>query len=117
MQRVDGRGTFLLLQTTGPPANQLYGEGKNGKSWFRAVPRRHSQAGSRGRKPIEISATKVSISAAIGRLAGDGKGALIGTAVGAGAGTAAAGATGKEEAVIHAETAITFTTTANASAK
>jgi hypothetical protein len=50
-------------------------------------------------------------------LAGGGKGALIGTAVGVGAGTGVAAATGKEEAVIHAETAITFTTTGNAIAK
>src|ERR1700687_5106708 len=55
--------------------------------------------------------------ALIGGLAGGGKGALIGTAVGAGAGTGVAAATGKEEAVVHAETAITFTTTANATAK
>ena len=53
----------------------------------------------------------------IGGLAGGGKGALIGTAVGAGAGTGVAAATGKEEALIHAETAINFTTTANAKAK
>ena len=46
-----------------------------------------------------------------------GKGALIGTAASAGAGTGVAAATGKEEAVIHAETAITFTTTAQAKAK
>jgi hypothetical protein len=49
--------------------------------------------------------------ALIGGLAGGGKGALIGTAVGAGAGTGVAAATGKEEAVIHPEAAITFTTT------
>jgi hypothetical protein len=55
--------------------------------------------------------------ALIGGLAGGGKGALIGTAVGAGAGTGVAAATGKEEAVIRTETAITFTTTANATAK
>jgi len=46
-------------------------------------------------------------------LAGGGKGALIGTSVGAGA----AAATGKEEALIHAGKAITFTTTENATAK
>jgi hypothetical protein len=55
--------------------------------------------------------------ALIGALAGGGKGALIGTAVGAGAGTGVAAATGKEEAVIHAETAITFVTTAKAIAR
>ena len=48
---------------------------------------------------------------------GGGKGALIGTAAGAGAGTGLAAATGKEEALVHAETAITFTTTAAAKKK
>jgi hypothetical protein len=49
--------------------------------------------------------------ALIGGLVGGGKGALIGTAAGAGAGTGVAAATGKEEAIVHAETVITFTTT------
>lgn len=47
--------------------------------------------------------------ALIGGLAGGGKGALIGTAAGGAAGTGVAVATGKEEAVIPAETAMTFT--------
>ena len=47
--------------------------------------------------------------ALIGGLAGGGKGALIGTAAGGAAGTGLAAATGKEEAVIPAETALTFT--------
>jgi hypothetical protein len=55
--------------------------------------------------------------ALIGGIAGGGKGALIGTAAGAGAGTGVAAATGKEEAVIHAESALSFTTTTNASFK
>jgi hypothetical protein len=55
--------------------------------------------------------------ALIGGLAGGGKGALIGTAVGAGAGTGVAAATGKEEASIPAEAALTFTTTATATVK
>jgi hypothetical protein len=55
--------------------------------------------------------------ALIGGLAGGGKGALIGTAAGAGAGTGLAAATGKEEASVPAEAALTFTTTAAASAK
>lgn len=55
--------------------------------------------------------------ALIGGLAGGGKGALIGTGAGAAAGTGVAAATGKEEAVIHAETAISFTTTTNATIK
>jgi hypothetical protein len=55
--------------------------------------------------------------ALIGGLVGGGKGALIGTAAGAGAGTGLAAATGKEEAVIHAESVLTFTTTATANFK
>jgi hypothetical protein len=55
--------------------------------------------------------------AVIGGLAGGGKGALIGTAVGAGAGTGVAVATGKEEASVPAEAALTFTTTATATVK
>ena len=47
--------------------------------------------------------------ALIGGLAGGGKGALIGTAAGGAAGTGLAAATGKQEAVIPAETAMTFT--------
>lgn len=47
--------------------------------------------------------------AILGGLFGGGKGAAIGTAAGAGAGTAGAAATGKKEAVIAQETALTFT--------
>ena len=47
--------------------------------------------------------------AILGGLFGGGKGAAIGTVVGAGAGTAGAAATGKREATIPAETALTFT--------
>jgi len=49
--------------------------------------------------------------AVIGALAGGGKGAAIGALAGAGAGTGLAAATGKREAVIKAESVITFTTT------
>jgi hypothetical protein len=55
--------------------------------------------------------------ALIGALAGGGTGAAIGGAVGAGAGTGVAAATGKEEAVIPAEAALTFTTTKAARVK
>jgi len=76
---------------------------------------------AKGKSHTKSNVTKIGGGAAggalIGGLAGGGKGALIGTAVGAGAGTGVAAATGKEEAVIPAETAITFTTTANATAK
>jgi uncharacterized membrane protein len=74
-----------------------------------------------GKSHVKSNVTKIGGGAAagalIGALAGGGKGALIGTAVGAGAGTGVAAATGKEEAVVHAETAITFTTTRNATVK
>jgi len=74
-----------------------------------------------GKSHTKSNVTKIGGGAAagalIGALAGGGKGALIGTAVGAGAGTGVAAATGKEEAVVHAETAITFTTTRNATVK
>src|SRR5215472_2194119 len=49
--------------------------------------------------------------AVIGGLVGGGKGAAIGAAAGAGAGTGVAAATGKQEAVIPAETVMTFTVT------
>jgi hypothetical protein len=55
--------------------------------------------------------------ALIGGLAGGGKGALIGTAAGAGAGTGVAAATGKEEASIPAESALTFAITTAATLK
>jgi hypothetical protein len=52
--------------------------------------------------------------ALIGGLAGGGKGAAIGALAGGAAGTGVAAATGKREAVIPAESAITFTTVASA---
>ena len=76
---------------------------------------------AKGKSHTKSNATKIGGGAAVGAIAGGllggGKGALIGTAAGAGAGTGLAAATGKEEAVIHAESALTFTTTANASYK
>jgi hypothetical protein len=70
---------------------------------------------AKGKSHTKSNATKIGGGAAagalIGGLAGGGKGALIGTAVGAGAGTGVAAATGKEEAVVPTETALTFTTT------
>jgi hypothetical protein len=56
---------------------------------------------------------KIGVTAAagaiLGGLFGGGKGAAIGTVAGAGAGTAGAAASGKKEAVIAQETALTFT--------
>lgn len=71
---------------------------------------------AKGKSHTKSNVTKIGGGAAagglIGGLVGGGKGALIGTAAGAGAGTGVAAATGKEEAVVPAETALTFTTTA-----
>jgi hypothetical protein len=76
---------------------------------------------AKGKSHTKSNVTKIGGGAAagalIGGLAGGGKGALIGTAVGAGAGTGVAAATGKEEALIHAETVITFTNRSNATPK
>lgn len=76
---------------------------------------------AKGKSHTKSNVTKIGGGAAagalIGGLAGGGKGALIGTAVGAGAGTGVAAATGKEEAVIHAESALSFTTTTAATVK
>jgi len=74
-----------------------------------------------GKSHTKSNATKIgggtAAGALIGGIAGGGKGALIGSAVGAGAGTGVAAATGKEEAVIKEETALTFTTTVAATVK
>jgi hypothetical protein len=70
----------------------------------------------KGKGHTKSNATKIGGGAAagalIGALAGGGKGAAIGAGVGAGAGTGVAVATGKEEAVVPAEAALTFTTIA-----
>jgi hypothetical protein len=87
----------------------------------KAVPISTSGFHAKGKSHTKSNVTKIGGGAAagavIGGLAGGGKGALIGSAVGAGAGTGIAAATGKEEAVVHAETVITFTTTTNATIK
>jgi|SRR6185369_8496063 hypothetical protein len=67
----------------------------------------------KGKSHTKSNAVKIGGGAAagalIGGLAGGGKGAAIGTLAGAGAGTGVAAATGKMEAVIPAETTLTFT--------
>jgi len=79
----------------------------------RMVPVTTSAFHAKGKSHTKSNVTKIGGGAAagalIGGLAGGGKGALIGTAAGAGAGTGIAAATGKQEAVVHAESAITFT--------
>ena len=66
-----------------------------------------------GKGHMKSNATKIGGGAAagaiIGAIAGGGKGAAIGTLAGAGAGTGVAAATGKQEAVIPAEHAVSFT--------
>lgn len=69
----------------------------------------------KGKSHTKSNATKIgggtAAGALIGGLAGGGKGAAIGAAAGAGAGTGVAAATGKEEAMIPAERAVTFRVT------
>jgi hypothetical protein len=74
-----------------------------------------------GKSHTKSNATKIgggtAVGALIGGLAGGGKGAAIGAGAGAAAGTGVAAATGKEEAIIPAEKAVSFTTTAAATVK
>ncbi len=66
----------------------------------------------KGKSHTKSNVTKIGGGAAagalIGGLAGGGKGAAIGTLAGAGAGTGVAAATGKQEAVIPAESTLVF---------
>ena len=79
-----------------------------------------SPYGRKGKSHTKSNATKIGGGAAagavIGAIAGGGKGAAIGTLAGGAAGTGVAAYTGKQEAVIPAETVMTFTITAGASA-
>jgi hypothetical protein len=77
----------------------------------------HAKGKSHTKGNVEKIGGGAAAGALIGGLVGGGKGALIGTAAGAGAGTGLAAATGKEEAVVHAETVLTFTTTTTVTAK
>lgn len=74
----------------------------------------HTTAVSRqGKSHTKSNVTKIGGGAAagavVGALVGGGKGAAIGAGVGAGAGTGVAAATGKQEAVIPSEAALSFT--------
>jgi hypothetical protein len=105
------------LHAPGELAIRLTSIEMNGKR----VAIRTSAFRAKGKSHTKSNVTKIGGGAAagavIGGLAGGGKGALIGTAAGAGAGTGVAAATGKEEAVIHAESALTFTTITTATVK
>jgi len=76
-----------------------------------------SAVGAKGKSHTKSNAAKIGGGAAagalIGGLAGGGKGALIGAGVGAGAGTGVAAATGKQDVLLSAETARTFTITSS----
>ena len=84
----------------------------------RSVPVRSSSYHLAGKDQKKSSLIKggggLAAGALIGGLAGGGKGAAIGALAGGAAGTGVAAATGKREAVIPAESAITFTTVAAA---
>jgi hypothetical protein len=82
----------------------------------------HSSAVRReGKSHTKGNVTKIGGGAAagavIGAIAGGGKGAAIGTVAGGAAGTGVAAATGKEEAVFPAESALTFTITGETASK
>lgn len=82
----------------------------------------HTSAVSReGGSHKKSNATKIGGGAAAGALLGGvfggGKGALIGAGAGGAAGTGVAAATGKKEAVIPAESMLSFTTTAASAAR
>lgn len=83
-----------------------------------AVPIHTTAVSRKGKSHTKSNATKIGGGAAagalIGGLVGGGKGALIGAGAGGAAGTGVAAATGKEEAVIPAESALSFTVTSTA---
>jgi hypothetical protein len=81
-----------------------------------AVPVKTSAISRKGDSHTKSNAVKIgggtAAGAVLGGVLGGGKGALIGAGAGAAAGTGVAAATGKKEAVIPAESMLTFTTTA-----
>lgn len=83
------------------------------------IPVRTAAVSRKGASHTKSNATKIGGGAAAGALLGGvfggGKGALIGAGAGGAAGTGLAAATGKKEAIIPAETMLTFTTTASSS--
>jgi len=85
------------------------------------VPLTTSAVRAKGKSHAKSNAVKIGGGAAagtaLGAVFGGGKGALIGAAAGGAAGTGVAAATGKEEAIVHAESALSFTTTATTKAK
>jgi hypothetical protein len=82
-----------------------------------AVPVKTSAIFRKGDSHTKSNAVKIgggtAAGAVLGGVLGGGKGALIGAGAGAAAGTGVAAATGKKEAIIPAESMLTFTTTAS----
>lgn len=85
------------------------------------VPVSTSAFRAKGKSHTKSNAIKIgggtAAGAVLGGVVGGPKGMLIGAAAGGAAGTGLAAATGKQEAVIHAETAATFTMTKSAMVK
>jgi hypothetical protein len=79
------------------------------------IPVTSSAVTRQGKSHTKSNVTKIgggtAAGALIGGLAGGGKGALIGAGAGAAAGTGVAAATGKQQAIIPAETMLSFTVT------
>jgi hypothetical protein len=79
------------------------------------IPVSSSSVARQGKSHTKSNVVKIgggtAAGALIGGLAGGGKGAAIGAGVGAGAGTGVAAATGKQQAVIPAESLLSFTVT------
>jgi hypothetical protein len=85
------------------------------------IPVTTSAVGRQGKSHTKSNVTKIgggtAAGALIGGLAGGGKGALIGAGAGAAAGTGVAAVTGKQQAVIPAETMLSFTVTRSGSTR
>jgi hypothetical protein len=105
------------LHAPGQFALRLTSVEVNGKQ----VPISTSAFRAKGKSHTKSNAVKIgggtAAGAVLGGVLGGPKGALIGAGAGAAAGTGVAAATGKQEAVVHAESALTFTTTAAATVK
>jgi hypothetical protein len=118
---VKGKVTYVKpsgrLHAPGELSIRLSSVEVDGKS----IPIVTSACRAKGKSHTKSNVTKIGGGAAagavLGGVFGGGKGALIGAAAGGAAGTGLAAATGKEEAVFHAESALTFSTTTTATVK
>ncbi|MBS1851745.1 MAG: hypothetical protein JST79_12590 [Acidobacteria bacterium] len=111
---VKGKVTFVKssgrLHEPGQLTLRLTSVRVNGKSLTVSSSAYHIEGKSHTKSNVTKIGGGAALGALIGGLTGGGKGAAIGAGVGAGAGTGVAAATGKEEAVIPAESSVTFTT-------